>query len=88
MKDPMTITLELPHDFSGQRRALVVQKLPPGTPFGCKSDGDTCPLPADWIVLIAHEVDEHRGVAGMACQEHIAGLMWTFCSDAEGDTPG
>lgn len=85
MKTPITVSLDLPHDFSGREQALVVQKLPAGTPLGCKAgegsrpEGD-CPLPAEWIVFIASEADPHRGGAGLACQEHVAGLMWAYCS--------
>ena len=76
----MKISLDLHHDFSGQHLALVVQKLPAGTPFGCKSDDGTCPVPADWIVFLADETDANNGRVALACQEHVAGMMWNLCA--------
>lgn len=61
------------HDFSAERqgRYLQVQRLDREVSWPCKTDGDSCLLPGEWIVI-----DGGGGLCALACHEHISQLLW------------
>ena len=79
----MRIEIDLSADFSECGQALVVQRLPADTALPCKADGDTCPLPANWIVFPVGDGSQWSGLAAIACHEHMPGMLWNFCSPEE-----